>query len=73
MQSTHDFIKPNSRKEISIKLADKPHETNPLKLELNYTIPTDEDLRNNDSKMNSYPKEAIFKRIITIKRDDNAV
>lgn len=42
MVSTHDFIKPNTTKEIKIILADKPSESNQLKLEINYVIPTEE-------------------------------
>jgi hypothetical protein len=42
MQVTHDFIKQNSAKEIIIRLADKPSESTPLRLELNYAIPTEE-------------------------------
>ncbi len=41
MQLTHDFIKPNSTKDITIKLAEKPSETTPLKLELNYAVPSE--------------------------------
>lgn len=56
LQTTHDFIKPHSIKEIQIKLAEKPSETTPLKLEFNYAIPTEEDIQNKDSKMVSYNK-----------------
>lgn len=72
MQVTHDFIKPNSVKEIVIRLAEKPSESTPLRLELNYVIPTEEEIRINDSKMNSYGRDAVFRRIITINRDDSA-
>ena len=41
MQVTHDFIKPDSSKDIVIKLAEKPSETTPLKLEINYAIPSE--------------------------------
>lgn len=72
MQVTHDFIKPNSVKEIVIRLAEKPSESTPLRLELNYVIPTEEEIRINDSKMNSYGRDAVFRRVITINRDDSA-
>ena len=71
MQLTHDFIKPNTTKEIVIKLAEKPSDTTPLRLEFNYAIPTEEEIRINDSKMNSYGKDAVFRKIITITRDDS--
>jgi hypothetical protein len=71
MQVTHDFIKPNSVKEIVIRLAEKPSESTPLRLELNYVIPTEEEIRINDSKMNSYGRDAVFRRIVTISRDDS--
>ncbi len=71
LQTTHDFIYPHSTREIAIKLADKPSETNQLKLEFNYAIPNEEDIKNKDSKMNSISKENIFKTIITIERNDN--
>lgn len=71
MQLTHDFIKPGTTKEIVIKLAEKPSETTPLRLEFNYAIPTEEEIRINDSKMNSYGKDAVFRKIITITRDDS--
>lgn len=41
MQLTHDFIQPHSEREISIKMAEKPNENTPLKLELNYAIPSE--------------------------------
>jgi hypothetical protein len=41
MQLTHDFIKPNTIKEITIKLAEKPAETTPLRLEFNYAVPSE--------------------------------
>lgn len=72
MQVTHDFIKPESTKTIVIKLAEKPSDTTPLRLELNYVIPTEEEIRTNDSKMNSYGRDAVFRRVITIHRDDSA-
>lgn len=72
MQVTHDFIKPNSVKEIIIRLADKPSESTPLRLELNYAIPTEEEIRINDSKMNSYGRDAVFRKVVTINRDDSA-
>ena len=72
MQVTHDFIKPDSFKDIVIKLAEKPSETTPLKLEINYAIPSEEELRINDSKMASYGRDAIFRKVITIQRDDSA-
>lgn len=71
MQLTHDFIKPGTTKEIVIKLAEKPSETTPLRLEFNYAIPTEEEIRINDSKMNSYGKDAVFRKIVTITRDDS--
>ena len=71
MQLTHDFIKPGTTKEIVIKLAEKPSESTPLRLEFNYAIPTEEEIRINDSKMNSYGKDAVFRKIITITRDDS--
>jgi len=72
MQVTHDFIKADSSKDIFIKLAEKPSETTPLKLEINYAIPSEEELRINDSKMASYGRDAIFRKVITIQRDDSA-
>lgn len=72
MQVTHDFIKPNSVKDIIIKLAEKPSETTPLRLELNYAVPSEEEIKLNDSKMASYGRDAIYRRIITINRDDSA-
>jgi hypothetical protein len=72
MQVTHDFIKPNSVKDIVIRLAEKPAESTALRLELNYAIPTEEEIRINDSKMNSYGRDAVFRRVITIIRDDSA-
>jgi hypothetical protein len=72
MQVTHDFIKPNSVKDIVIKLAEKPSESTPLRLELNYAVPSEDEIRTNDSRMNSYGRDAIFRRIITIARDDAA-
>ena len=72
MQVTHDFIKPDTSKDIVIKLTEKPAETIPFKLEINYVIPTEEELRINDSKMTSYGKDEVFRKVITIKRDDSA-
>lgn len=40
-------------------------------MEFNYAIPTEEEIRINDSKMNSYGKDAVFRKIITITRDDS--
>jgi hypothetical protein len=71
MQLTHDFIKPGVTKEIIIKLADKPSETTPLRLEFNYAIPSEEEIRINDSKMNSYGRDGVYRKIITITRDDS--
>lgn len=61
----------NSTREIAIKLADKPTETSALKLEFNYAIASEEDIANKDSKMTSYSKESIYKRVITIERKDD--
>lgn len=72
MQLTHDFVLANSSKEIVIKLAEKPSETTPLKLQLNYAIPSEEEIRLNDSKMNSYTRDNVFKKIVTVLRDDSA-
>jgi len=41
-------------------------------LEINYAIPSEEELRINDSKMASYGRDAIFRKVITIQRDDSA-
>lgn len=71
MQLTHDFIKPNSIKEITMKLAEKPSESTSLKLEINYAIPSEEEIRVNDSKMNSYGRDSVFRKIITVNRDDS--
>ena len=72
MQVTHDFIKANSAKEIIIRLAEKPSESTPLRLELNYAVPSEEEIRINDSKMNSYGRDAVFRKVVTISRDDSA-
>lgn len=52
-----------------IKLADKPSTTSPLKLEFNYAVASEEDLKNKDSKMTSVPKENVFKTIITVENN----
>ena len=70
LQTTHDFILPNSIKEIAVKLAEKPSETSQLKLEFNYAIVTAEDLANKDSKMNGYPKDQVSRVVVAVHRLD---
>lgn len=71
LQTTHDFILPGTTRDIAIKLADKPSESSQLKLEFNYAIPSEDDIRNKDSKMNSISKENIFKTVILVERNDD--
>lgn len=71
MQSTHDFIKPHSTIHINMKLADRPSEKQALKLEINYAIPSEEELKQQDSRMANTAKDMLVKRVLTINRDDS--
>ena len=59
---------PKTTREIAIKLADKPSETSQLKLEFNYAIASQQDIKNKDSKMTSYAKENVFRLVVPVHR-----
>jgi hypothetical protein len=55
---THDFVEPNSKKDVIVKLLEN-HSN--VKLEINYAIATEEMIAKNDSKLTDVDKKDLKK------------
>lgn len=70
LQITNGIIQPKSVKNIGIKLNDKPSQSKPLKLQLNYVVPIDEEIQNGDWNKIFNGNNNIFKKVTTVNRDE---